>query len=56
MRIKIPFTRENCTFVQLVFGWITMFLVLCIPFVSKPFISAITFVREKLEGIFQKKK
>jgi hypothetical protein len=32
-----------------------MFVLLCIPFVSKPFISAVTFVRDKIEGIFQKK-
>lgn len=55
MRIKIPFTRSNCDIPQLVFGWVTMFILLCLPFISKPFISAITFVREKLEGLFQKK-
>ena len=55
MRIKIPFTKNK--FVdspQILFGWVTMFVLLCIPIVSKPFILAVTFVREKIEGIFNK--
>lgn len=55
MRIKVPFTRSTVDIPQLAFGWVTMFILLCTPFVSKPFISAITFVRTKIEGIFQKK-
>lgn len=55
MRIKIPFTRSSVELPQLLFGWVTMFIVLCIPIISKPFISVITFVRNKIEGIFQKK-
>lgn len=55
MRIKIPFTRSTVDIQQLFFGWVTMYILLCIPFISKPFISGITFVRTKIEGIFKKK-
>ena len=56
MRIKIPFTKNKYVdFSQLLFGWVTMFLLLVIPFISVPFISVVTWVRDKIQGIFTKK-
>ena len=53
MRIKVPFTRgKYIDFPQLLFGWVTMFLILVMPFVSSPFIKVITFVREKIGAFF----
>lgn len=56
MRLKIPFTKnQSINWYQLIFAWVVMILFLILPFISKPFIFCITWLREKIEGLFKKK-